>query len=298
MRKPYLFNSEDFLQNQGAENRLLFSETSKKNSLHASALFNMFVQGQTGYSPIKAPFGSIEFSDDFSAVELDRFVRNFTLKALELGLSEIIITSYPNCYEPNKSEKLKIALVRNGFEPLWNELNYHIPVDTKPFIQKIHPSERWKLRQAHKAGYTAKLWENPALDTVYELIQESRNRKGFELSLRKQEFIDMFVRLPEKYFVFGIWNQQTLAAVAVTVTVSEKICYIFYTADQMAYRRLSPVVMLHELMYDFSYANHFKLLDLGTASKHGKINQGVADFKRRLGGLESEKSTFIKHLSL
>lgn len=295
---PFLFNSEDYLNQQDASHRLLFSQGSEANQLNTAALFNLFVQGQTGYSPIKAPFGSIEFDDTISLDELNRFIQNITMKGLELGLSEIIITSYPNCYEPAKSLILNNALRSNGFESLWTDVNYHIEVNHEAFIQKIHRGERWKLRKSYKCGFTSSLWEKPDLEKVYSLILESRQRKGFELSLKKEEFFQMFKHMPEKYQVFGVWKGTELAAVSVTVEVSEKILYVFYTADEIGMRKLSPVVMVHETMYNYCEQRGFALLDFGTASKHGNINIGVANFKRRIGGNATNKITFVKHLRL
>lgn len=294
MKNTYLFNSEIFLQHQITGERHFFQQANSSDSSKIQALFHLFVQNQIGFSPFKAPFGSIEFTDDLSEAELNSFIESITLKAIDLGLKEIIITSYPNCYEPIKSKKLTEAFVQNGFKKLWNDLNFHLPVDDLLFIHKIHPGERWKLRQSHKAGFRASIWQNPDLNEVYNLILESRFRKGFPLSLCKEEFMTMFERLPESYQVFGVWSDEKLAAVAVTVSISVHICYTFYTADRLEFRRLSPVVMLHECMYNFCIQHQFTMLDLGTASKNGLINQGVANFKRRLGGIESFKTTFTK----
>jgi hypothetical protein len=297
LKKPFLFNTEYYLNQQDSGQRFFFSQVSANDQLSTAALFNLFVRGQTGYSPLKAPFGSIEFDDSFTLEELNCFVQHITSKALELGLSEIIITSYPNCYEPTKSKMLNQALLNNGFQVLWNDANYHIEVNQEAFMHKIHRGERWKLRKSYKSGLHSMLWENPKLEQVYNLILKSRVRKGFELSLRKDEFFNMFTNMPEIYQVFGVWKGTDLAAVSVTVEVSERILYVFYTADEISLRKLSPVVMLHEAMYKYCQNKGYMLLDFGTASKQGHINEGVANFKRRLGGKATDKTTFMKHLS-
>ena len=75
---------------------------------------------------------------------------------------------------------------------------------------------------------------------------------------------------------------------------SSEILYVFYTADDLSHRKLSPVVLLHEGLYNYSIDQKFSLLDLGTASIKGLVNGGVATFKRNLGGVASLKQSWVK----
>ena len=81
---------------------------------------------------------------------------------------------------------------------------------------------------------------------------------------------------------------------AITVRVNSEILYVFYTADDLSHRKLSPVVLLHEGLYQQCIEEKFRLLDLGTASVKGLVNGGVATFKRNLGGVASLKQSWVK----
>jgi lipid II:glycine glycyltransferase (peptidoglycan interpeptide bridge formation enzyme) len=124
-------------------------------------------------------------------------------------------------------------------------------------------------------------------------LLDSRKRKGFELSMNQESLENVFAIFPENYSVFTVKNVAELAALAITVEVNPDILYVFYTADDVKFRKFSPVVLLHAGIYDYAKNMNFRILDLGTSSLKGLVNSGVATFKRSLGGIASLKNTWI-----
>ena len=112
--------------------------------------------------------------------------------------------------------------------------------------------------------------------------------------MNREELENAFTRFPAAYKMWGVSVDNQLAAMAITVMVNRDILYVFYTADDLKHRKLSPVVMLHEGLYRHCGEEKFRLLDLGTASLKGLVNSGVATFKRNLGGVASLKQSWVK----
>jgi lipid II:glycine glycyltransferase (peptidoglycan interpeptide bridge formation enzyme) len=112
--------------------------------------------------------------------------------------------------------------------------------------------------------------------------------------MSKADLEKVFQMFPEEYRAWGVFYHQICLAMAITVRVSPSIEYIFYTADDLAFRRFSPVVMLHQGIFSQCLQEGVEILDLGTSSLKGNINQGVFNFKRNLGASLGWKSTFRK----
>ncbi len=90
---------------------------------------------------------------------------------------------------------------------------------------------------------------------------------------------EMFEVLPQHYFLFGVYDKDTLIAAAVSIRVTDSILYNFYHGDRMAYRSYSPIVMLLDGIYKFCQVKSFSYLDLGTSSVEGEPNEGLFNFK-------------------
>jgi hypothetical protein len=96
--------------------------------------------------------------------------------------------------------------------------------------------------------------------------------------------------------LFGVYHGQELAAASISIRVSKRIVYNFYSAHPRKFDFLSPVVMLIKGMYGWSQKHHIELIDLGTSTLAGQPNFSLLDFKLRLSGRPATKLTFEKAL--
>jgi lipid II:glycine glycyltransferase (peptidoglycan interpeptide bridge formation enzyme) len=76
--------------------------------------------------------------------------------------------------------------------------------------------------------------------------------------------------------------------------VSSKVLYYYLPADSPKYLEFSPAILIIKSMYEYSQKHCFEILDLGISTYLGERNEGLIRFKKNLGGMESEKNTFIK----
>jgi hypothetical protein len=286
----FLFNEWEQANKQPAEEFHIFHLQKNGKSF---ARMNLFFRNGEAQSPSRAPFGSIEFHENTSLLELKMLLNAVYEFCEHKKINKISIVSYPFCYQQSNSELLQKLFLDAGYSILTQDLNFHIPVDHL-FESHLHVSEKRKLKKCLKENFTFKLIGPDQLHKVFPLIKHARERKGFPLSIQVDEFIKLFKEFPQSYYCFSLWDNEELIAVATGVRVSSGILYYFLPADNSDYHKFSPMVLLLKHMYDFCIENNYKILDLGIATANGVRNEGLIRFKENLGGKLSNKYTFVK----
>jgi len=286
---PYLFLSEPFLKQQG-DFQLL-----KASSGDSSVLFPFHILNGKILSPAKAPFGSFLFEKMPSQEPVLEILEQLESLARKEKIHTIQIAFPPDCHQPELNVWLQPLMLKAGYQIAWQDLNFHSQL-VAPFETGLHRSERWKLRKSLQMGYQFKMIEEPDWDFSYRFLLESRERKGYQLSMERKDLEQAFRLFPDAYRMAGVFFMGQCVAIAVTIRVNEEIEYVFYTADDVLHRKLSPVVLLHYGLANNCLSKGVKMLDLGTSSIKGVVNSGVATFKRNLGATASIKSTFHRKL--
>jgi hypothetical protein len=245
-------------------------------------------------SPWRAPFGSFEFGRNFSEKALTEFVHYIDNFVRERKLTDLRITSWPNCYCTwEQSVMLNKVLLENGFKIAVKDHNYHLETGA-PFESFIHVSERGKLNKCKKAGFRFALGTPDDIVSVHSLISEARERRGYPLSMTRQDYEKMFLQFSDRYILFTLFDQEKLIAAGTGVKVNSKIIYNFLGANDYSYKSYSPMVMLVQGAYEYCMNHGYQIFDLGTTSVNGIINPGLTQFKKYLGGRFSNKVTYQK----
>jgi hypothetical protein len=245
-------------------------------------------------SPLKAPFGGFALPENASPASIRRIIDKVDHYASGKNALSLEIQLPPECYAGAEKDWLMPLLESAGFQKVWTDLNFHLPVDG-PIRRHLHRSERWKLNKSERLGFTFHRVLRPEWSQVHAFILASRIRKGYSLSMTPDELRESVDQFPGRYRAWQVLSPANeLAAIAVSIDVSSEIEYVFYTADDPVFRKWSPVVMLIAGIYEAALAEKKQLLDLGTASLKGMINPGLAAFKQFLGGLPSSKHRIRK----
>lgn len=287
MDSQYFFNSSPFLAKQGVP------EIVEVHLGISGARLAYFKNKTEGSSPLKAPFGSIEIFGPYSSTAVYQLLDRLDVTAKDLKLQTIRITHPPDGYDTETSLLIAKALQNHGFQIVYQDLNFHLEVGGD-FKKHLRRSERWKLNKSKRSGYLFHSIPNPVWNDVFPFLLESRERKGFFLSMNQPELEKAFQQFPKEYQMWGVSLENQLIAMAITIRINTEILYVFYTADDLSHRKVSPVVLLHEGLYIYCIDQKFRLLDLGTVSLKGIVNSGVATFKRNLGGVASLKQSWVK----
>lgn len=250
----------------------------------------IFLKDGLAFSPFAAPFGGFQCKGIVSESEFRRFLKVLPSELRRIRANGLRLVLPPDSYQPEWHIWLIPLLKEVGFKVVWQDLNFHLE-NKGSFSSRLHRSERWKRNKSLREGFEFSVLDRPDWNQLYPFLLESRKRKGYFLSMSQEALEATVSRFEKEYTISSVNINGELAALGVTVKVSPEIEYVFYTADALKHRKLSPVVLLHEGIYNYTNSRSVRLLDLGTASLKGIVNSGVATFKRNLGGIASVKTT-------
>ena len=214
-------------------------------------------------------------------------------------MKSIIINSYPEGYLPKSQiQKLENCLFKLGFEITVTEQNYEIAITQKSFYETI-TSTRAKqlLRKSIKKEFTFQEVTDPNFSEIHAFITRSRERKNRPMTMNLLQFKNHFKIFPDNFKIFSVMDSEQIIAVGVTIKINDDIVYTFYLADDEQYLKDSPTIFLLSGIYDYFQARNYTILDLGIATNQGILNEGLAHFKKSLGGILSLKKTYSKTLN-
>jgi hypothetical protein len=255
------------------------------------------VSAEAAQSPLKAPFGSVEFTKDLPAEVLFDFLKFVEGSLKEQGTSTIIIKNYPQVYAEHESVVLNSLLISLNYQIVSSEIASVIEVRSGACTELFNRSAKRRLQKTTESGLVVKHLGIENLDEIYTFIQNCRFEKKYDLSMTLEDLRKTVQFFPDRYFLFGVFDKKELVAASITTRVKKNILYDFYHDHAASYDHLSPVVLLICGMYDFCQHEKITQLDLGTSAVNGLPNFPLLHFKRTLGGKPTPKFTFKKFLT-
>ena len=290
-----LFNTAPYrlLQSPSGWHSFFVIQSKEKKAV---AGIHFYVEENVAQSPLRAPFGSVDCADDLSSQVLFEFLLFVEGEIRKAGVRKVVIKHSPASYAPRREALLQTFLLNLGYRATHAETGATIPVIGK-FEEHLDPWEKRKLKQALASALECRQLTSDQLDTIYHFILASRNQKGYSLSMTLEEIRRVAEKFPERYLLFGVYQDDQLVAAGISIVVNDRVLYNFYSAHDSAYDHLSPVVFLIEGLYSYCTLYNLMLLDLGTSAVEGRPNFGLLDFKMRLGGIPTPKLTFEKTFS-
>jgi len=290
-----LFNIEAHRKLQINEAWTSFHILNRKNK-SVSAAVHFQVKDAVARSPVRSPFGSVEFSRSLPEILLFEFIKFFEEKLKSVGVNSIFIKNYPQAYAEDHAILTQTFFVNLKYNIINAQTGSVIRVSPTNIRNLFHRSERRKLDKAIRAELDFKEIGSGYLDKVYSFIHRCRTKKNYKLSMTLPDLQKASEQFPEKYLLFGVFHSGKLIAASIAIRVKEKILYDFYHDHDSEFDRLSPVVFLVAGMYDFCFMNSIRLLDLGTSAVDGLPNFSLLHFKKYLGCKPTPKLTFEKIL--
>lgn len=292
--ESFLFNTPSHRQTQSRYGwREFHLIDKKKKKILASVAFH--VKGKIARSPLKAPFGSYEFSDSITLPIIINFITNVDNVLKKSGVTKIEIINHPEIYF-KKHNTLAYALIDQGYSPYRCDVSCSMKVDKTPLLEKMNKAKRKQYRQSLKLGFRFRNIRLSKIDEVYDFISTCREERSQTLSLSKKELNTIVNTLPKAFKLVGVYNKRELIAASVCIHVNKEILYTFYSAHKKTYDSSSPLTFLLNNLYTWCNSKHYRLLDMGTSTVNGKSNFNLLDFKLRVGGIMSPKFSFRKVL--
>ena len=246
-------------------------------------------------SPLRGTFGGFELyylNVNFIEVFID-YVEGFLAKQ---GMRKLVIIETPLAHNPPKAALILHVLIRRGYRIDYTDLDYFIDIDPTSLVDKMEPNNKKRFRKCKREGFEAFHLERQQYRQAYDVICQNRISKGYPLSMRYEEILQMLEMFPDCIHFFGVFRNKEMIASSICVKINRDILYVFYWGDLPAYAQYSPITLLAEFIYSFARDNNFKMLDLGSSSEKGNPNYGLTRFKRNLGALETLKITYSKTL--
>ena len=291
----FLFNEERHRLSQSKDNWKTFSLIDEQ-SKRVVAQVHFCVIGTIASSPLRAPFGSVEFSDTLSPENIQSFYLNTERRLKNIGVRKIRIKDAASQYKPQQSTLLNVVLLNSGFRISNSEINSAIEIDHVNFQNKISYAEAKRLKRCQQERLIFRPLSMDMLENIQSFIQSCREERGMSLSMTLPELKKTIQFCEDDFLLFGVFQNEELIAASISVRVNNRILYDFYHAHSKSADQLSPVVALVDGIYSYCGQNKFELLDLGTSTVDRQINFSLLNFKTRLGGLISMKLTFEKDL--
>ena len=237
--------------------------------------------------PAKATFGGV-----FPAAS--EFVyRSLFRDLMKLGEGLNVEIKFPPAYFfPDVFDLQEEVIESMGQKTKISDVSYHISVEEWN-MNSLSKGNRKKIRQCIEAEVIFKKDALVSLSNIYQLIFKNRLSKGVTPSISFDQLENAIRVFPNEYELFSLYKSNVLVASAVTVMLTSTVRYVYMWADHIDFRSLSPIAMLCEELVKDCKTKNIKILDLGTASLQGELDEGLARFKRNLGAITSSKNSFI-----
>ena len=294
--ESYLFNSPQNLTIQSLDgwHSLHLLRTEKKT---ARARVHFHLEDKVALSPLKNPFGAYEFANTVEPKELFDFIRWVEVKLVEKGAKKIELKTFPALYNASASAILLTFLTNLGYRIKNAELSACIDVNPNSLYQTMSSYEKRKSGQIKRSNLRFATVPVGKIREVFDFISSCREERKQSLSMTYGQMKTVCDHFPDKFCLFGVYDNSALAAASISILVSDSVLYNFYSAHAKQYDYLSPVVRLMEGMYEYCQGQKIRLIDLGTSALQGRPNFTLLDFKLNLGAIPTQKLTFEKSVA-
>lgn len=285
----FFFHSKEFLVGQDVVSFFILNNKEKL----CDGVFNLSIVENNGYSPLKAPFGSIDINALISPKILEEFVDVILTWSLDHANNSISIKQYPQCYDPEGSSLVNNILFAKGFAVSNIDITQYLTVNQEPL--NLSRSARIKLNKCRSANFVWEKMSSFDLAEIYSLIKDCKDRKNYPTNMSLHALEKKLKYFPNNYLLFGVKDDDMLISVAICVVTNKSILYDFSHAHHFRYDRFSPVIFLIDGIYNYCSENRYTLFDLGLSTENSVINTGLFEFKNRLGVKPSIKPSYFKN---
>lgn len=282
----FIFHRPDFVFRHGLDQIKTFSADG--TCIHFTSVNNQLI------SLSKSPFGGFSLPFGFEENSINKLLTSIDQYAFQQGITKIEIRCHPDVYNEQESNCINKKLADADYQVMYHDLAQVIHVSDRGTEFNIH--RRRRLRQCISAGFRFKQLNFSDLEEAYALIRESRENKGYPVTMSLEELRQVRELFPEQYLLFGVMDKEKIIAACLAIVVSPSVLYCFYIGDSISYRKFSPVTLLLKGVYDYCLTHDIHIMDLGISTEHGVVNTGLFAFKKSLGAHVSSKLTYHKVL--
>lgn len=230
-------------------------------------------------------FGSVEKLNRKSGLEdFEKFWKEVIKELKNHEVSRVEIVHPPEIYKGFIPEAW---LSEVGFSALHADINHHILLQDF----SLHNMEEKKLAKL-KDRFSFEHCRKDKFGEIYDFIAECRQEKGIVINITKFKLGRLLMSFPDQYDLFCGYIDGEMASAVITLKTAKDVAYYFLPATPKKFKKDSPMVGLM-----MEIARHFKkevkFLDLGISSIQGEPQQGLINFKERMGGVRADKKRWF-----
>lgn len=226
-------------------------------------------------APFSAPF-SLPWGDASQAAGLYRELIATTGHGLHLAWA-------PECYGVEAPSAAEAGLTVEAVE-----VNFHYPMERfADYRAHLSRSARYNLNYAMRHEFEFCRTDDVA--RAYRIIRLNREAMGYPLAMSLEQMEATVKVVPADFFVLSLGGEDVAAAMAYRVMPGA--VQLIYWGDLPQARASKAMNMLAYRVVEWYAANvpDLRLFDVGPASTGGVRNEGLCEFKRSLGCIETEK---------
>lgn len=247
-------------------------------------------------SGFSAGFGGIDCAKEHVRLELVVSMIDGMLVAIRrAGFASVVIRAKPLHYSRNE-HALQFALLRRGFALRQSNLNYYFDVPQYNGMEAYVRALKHEPRRQVTYALTLPLsWQEAFEDeqwaAMYGVLQESRRRRGAELSLDLPYILRLRRIFPKAVRGFVLAHEGEVVAACLLYVVRSGHAQVMYwgDAEQRLYRTRessTPVPMMNLLAYrvvEQARLDGYSTVDLGPSTSADSVNFGNCVFKESVG---------------
>jgi len=247
----------------------------------------MGIKFKEAFTPYSSPFSLIYLKKNYTIKDAITFFDSVIKVLLIKEVKKLHVTLPPSIYDPKLITVLSTAMFSNGFKILSLELNSHFVLNQfsniDSYKKRLSASKRKYLNQSIKNGLKFNVLDFKNAHTAYEIIKINRTQKKYPLKMTIKHVLDLANMNPNKVRFFAVGYESNDIASAIVFDITDTISQVIYWGDNSTYSSLNPMVYLAFKLIEFYKDLGKSILDLGPSSENGKINEGLASFKKSIG---------------
>ncbi|MFT4834060.1 MAG: hypothetical protein ACI83W_000670 [Marinoscillum sp.] len=228
----------------------------------------------------------------YSHISKEQFLKAIQLleaELLQLGIKVILITRPIDCYHPVPIDYFGEA----GYKEEVSEISHFLDLQSS-FDSQLHLMQKRKLDKLKECDFSKESIDR--LQEVYDFIAECRQVQNIPLNISLSKLERLINLLPDNYDLHTARLNGELISACIMVRATDKVAYYFLPASSTKHKSSSSMVGLINHMYAHYQRLGFEYIDFGISSENGKPQKSLILFKERLGGIRSDRVTFVKKL--
>lgn len=244
------------------------------------------------FSPFSAPFGGIEYVGFIHKSTKAAVLRDLKEFLLQNSIFPLHVTLPPEGYSKELGCFDPVDYLNEGFIMKYSDVNFHIELDGSDYSKKLQRNARKNLNQAVSFLPELILCSNDSMEEeAYEIIRQNRSEKGYPLKMSYSQIKETKKAVEMFFYILRV--QDANIAAALVYHISPRIAMVVYWGHLEKYNDFRPINALSWYLVNHYKDLGYKILDIGPSSEFGVLNEGLANFKRSIGCVQTQKMTII-----